>query len=328
MTHARLAAVFLAVTTLSAQAATAQHEQPETVTATDDLTGDEDTSAGIEVAGQPQHNGPSVTLRSSARLQFDADFHGEPGDFGVNRALLGVAVAGRINDATSYSLDFEIENSAYDFSGATTLVPGTEDPLDDALSFVFMPSFRVAIDDAWAIRAGGALIVSGETDANVSDSLRGSLFGGVERRLSDRLTLSLLVVGWTRLEDDAQFFPLIGVSWQINDLMRLQTRGLGAEFISDLGNGWSLGARAAYEYREFRLSDDSSAPLPEGVLRDSGVVTSLELAWTQSPGVVFAIEGGGVFTQELEFLDRAGSTVSSTNTNTALFIGVRASFAF
>lgn len=328
MNNRHLARILAASLLICAPNALAQDEEPEPTEsrATTDQPGD--TSTVVGAALQQPAGGPQVSLRGGYRLQFESDFDSAPGDFSVNRALAGIDIAGKINEEISYSLDFQFEHSSYDFSAASTLAPGSSDPLDDAISILLTPSFRFAINDDWAARAGAALIIGGESDANVGDSLRGSVFGGVERRISDRLTVSLLLVVWSRLEDDATVFPLIGVSWQINDLMRLQTRGLGAEFISDLGNGWSLGARAAWEYREYRLSDDSSAPIPEGVLRDSGVVASIELAWKPTPDIVLAIEGGGVVGQSLEFLDRGGSTISDTDADPALFVGVRASIAF
>lgn len=330
MNHHAPALALLAVATLAVPAAVAQDDRPEGDTAKPALTQKPDDArdnAFDEAATEPA-SGPRVTIRGGYRLQFETNLDDAPGEFSVNRALFGVELTGSINDDTAYSLDFQAEQSSYDFNGATSLIAGTGDPLDDALSFSVTPSFRFAINDAWAVRAGGSVSFSGETDAEASESIRGGLFGGVEHRISDRLTVTLLLVAWTRLEDDAIVFPMIGVSWQINDLMRLQTRGLGAEFISDLGNGWSLGARAAWEYREFRLSEESSAPLPDGVLRDSGVVFSAELAWKPSPDVVLAIEAGGVFSQEFELLNSSGVEISETDSETAFFIGLRASFAF
>jgi hypothetical protein len=323
----------LAILTLAiawATTAIAQDERSEPTagqsTSPPEQPGDTSTVIG-SVLHQPT-NGARVTLRGGYRLQFETNLDDAPGEHSVNRALFGVSLAGSINDDTEYALDFQAEQSSYDFSGATSLAPGTGDPLDDALSFILTPSFRFAVNDAWAVRAGGAIIVAGETDADADESIRGSLFGGVEHRLSDKLTLTLLLVAWTRLEDDAIIFPMIGVSWQINDLMRLQTRGLGAEFISDLGNGWSLGARAAWEYREFRLRDESSAPLPDGVLRDTGVIVSAELAWKPSPDIVLALEAGGVVASEFELLNGSGDTISETDSDSAFFVGIRASFAF
>jgi len=301
----------------------AQHDRQSA--ATPDQPGDRSTTAGAAFGAG---GGPRVSLRGGYRLQFDSDFDDAPGDFSVNRALVGVSLADAFNETTSYSLDFQIEHSSYDFSNATSIAPGSDDPLDDALSFSFTPSLRVALNDEWAALGGVSLIVAGETGAEASDSLRFGVFGGVERRFSNGLTLSAMIAVWSRLEDDALVFPIIGVSWQINELTRIQTRGLGAEIVSDLGNGWSLGARGAWEYREFRLSDSSSAPLPEGILRDSGIVASLELAWKPSDTVVLAIEGGGVFAQEFELANKRGRRITETDADTALFIGLRASFAF
>ena len=328
MKHAELAFALLTAVMLAAPAASAQDDQPEESEQRTTFAQDQPGDTSAAVALEQPTDGPSVSIRGGYRFQFKSDFDGAPGDFSVSRTLIGVTLADSINDSASYSLDFLAERSSYDFGAASTLAPGSSDPLDDALSFTLTPSFRFELNDDWAVRAGGALIVAGETDADFSQSIRASIFGGVEHRLSDRLTVSLLLVAWSRLEDDAIIFPLIGVSWRINELMRVQTRGLGAEFISDLGNGWSLGARAAWEYREFRLNDDSSAPLPEGVMRDSGVIASLELAWKPSSDVVLAIEGGGVFAQELEFLDRGGVMISETDADTAFFVGVRASIDF
>ncbi len=328
MKNRRLALILAASLPIWGSPALAQDEQPEPTKskATRDQPGDSSTIAG-SVLQQPT-NGPRISLRGGYRLQFESDFDDAPGDFSVNRLLAGIDIAGAINEEISYSLDFQIEHSSYDFSAASSLAPGTSDPLDDALTLNLTPSFRYVINESWAIRAGAGLLFSGEPDSDVGDSIRGSLFGGVEHRISDQLTVSLLLVAWTRLEDDASVFPIIAVRWQINDLMRLQTRGIGAEFISDMGNGWSLGARAAWEYREFRLSDDSSAPIPEGILRDSGVIVSLELAWKPTKDIVLAIEGGGVFDQQLEFENSSGSTISDTEADPALFIGFRASIAF
>lgn len=331
MKHRFLRSLFAITALITAPSAMAQEgqDEPEPTTssrATQEQPGDSSTVVG-SVLQQPA-GGPRVSLRGSYRLQFESDFDDEPGDFSVNRLIAGIDIAGVINEEFSYSLDFQVEHSSYEFSAASSLAPGTNDPLDDALTLILTPSVRYAINESWAIRAGGAVLLSGEPEADAGDSIRGSVFGGVEHRLSDQLTISLLIVTWSRLEDSASVFPIIGVSWQINELMRLQTRGIGAEFVSDLGNGWSLGARGAWEYREYRLDDRSSAPIPEGIFRDSGVIASLELAWKPSRDAVLAIEAGSVFAQEFEFADRGGSTISETDAEAAFFLGFRASIAF
>lgn len=333
MIPARIAAAAIALAAITSPASMAQDEQPDTATtetqerrsaATPDQPGDSSSIVGAAL----RQGGPRVSLRGSHRLQFDSDFDDAPGDFSVNRTVLGVNIADAINETASYSLDFQIEHSSYDFSNATALAPGSDDPLSDALALTFTPSFRFAVNETWAVLVGGTLSAAGETDADYGDAFRAGLFGGVERRFSNGLTLSAMIAVWSRLEDDPLVFPIIGVSWQVNDLTRIQTRGIGAEIISDLGNGWSLGARGAWEYREFRMSDESTAPIPEGILRDSGVVTSLELAFKPSDNIVLAIEGGGVFAQEFELTNRRGRRISETDADTALFIGFRASIAF
>ncbi|MCB9847910.1 MAG: hypothetical protein H6814_05800 [Phycisphaeraceae bacterium] len=306
----------LTVAALSAPPAPAQDSTP-------------DPAEDAPPVAQPQRSaGPSVTLRLDDRVQFQADLDNAPGNVSVNRAALVLSIADAINSELSYSLDFQAERHAYDFANATSIIAGTGDPLGDAYTLQFTPALRIAIDDEYAVRTGGSIIASGETDADIADALRAGLFVGVERRFNERLVLTLGVAAYTRLEDDAAIYPLIGLYWQINDLMRLQTRGLGAEFISDLGDGWTLGARAAWERREFRLSDDSSAPLPGGVLRDDSVIAAIELAWNPSKDVTLALELGGVFAQQLDVLNSSGSTLSETDVGSAFFIGARASIAF
>ena len=76
------------------------------------------------------------------------------------------------------------------------------------------------------------------------------------------------------------------------------------------------------------MSDSSSAPIPDGILRDSGIVASVELAFKPSDAITLAVEGGGVIAQEFELTDRRGRRITETDADTAFFIGLRASFAF
>ncbi len=262
-------------------------------------------------------------LAQSIALPADLDGGGEAG---VWRTRGGVAVAYQFDETSQIIFNMNGEYSHYDFDGVTTLLPGDPSPIDDVFSASFSPIFvnRVTQEFGWFV--GGLVEFSGEADADFGDSILGGGFGGVGWRFSDELAATIGVSIVSRLEDDPQILPLIGLSWSPAENVRLYTTGPGLALEVDVTEEWLVRMKGRWEPREFRLSDD--ATLSEGVVQDDSVIVSGELAWRPRPDLELALEVGSVVYQEFELQNSNGDTVSTDDTDPALYLALRFNFRF
>ncbi len=225
------------------------------------------------------------------------------------------------------SLEFAGEYSHFDFAGPTTLVPGDAEPWEDLQAFRLGATLGGRFDDTWGWVVGGMGRMAYESGADVGSALMGVGYGAISHRFSDSFSLTFGVGVATRLEDDARLFPVLGVEWQINEIVRLTTEGLGLRVSAQVSEAWEVALRGGYESREWRLSETRGV-LADGVARDDRVLVGGEVAWKPAAGVRVAIQGGVVVWQELEALTRNGVSVGDQEGDPGAFLGVAASFAF
>lgn len=278
-------------------------------------------------------SGLSFTISPSARYTFESDMDAG-GEVSVFRTGLGFSMGGPIGDkGARWGFLAGGEYSKYDFSG-TAFVPGGADPFDDMWIATFGPQLIVPIGDGpWSLYGSVVLRFAGEDDALFdSDSMTVRGLAGARYEFSEDFALTVGAFVTTQIEDDVRVFPLVRVEWQITDKLRLDTggieaRGPGVSLTYSFTDAWSLALIGAYESRDYRLDDDNAA-LPSGVIRDTRVPISLELAYRPSRQVELAVEGGVIAWQEFEVGDSTGLNLGDDETDLTPFIGLRASFRF
>lgn len=276
-------------------------------------------------------NPVTFDLRPFGTLTFRSDLD-EPaggddgGSVAIARTGLGFAVNTRLNERARFTVELGGEASFYDFDDAAGLIPGTDDPLDDAYRFNVSPRLVFFHTRRLSYLAGASAEFSGEPDADIGDAMTYGGFGGVRYAFTDEFALTLGVSARTRLEDSALVLPLIGVEWTVNDRLRLETQGLGLRAVTRVNDRLDFTVSGGWELREFRLADDHA--LPEGVIRDRRVGIGAGFTWRATDDIALSLTGGAVAWQEFTIDDRDGDEVSEVNTDPAAFVTLSARIAF
>lgn len=265
-----------------------------------------------------------VVLRAGGTFDLSADF--DEGDVAVTRLNSGLDLIFKLPENVRFVLSADAEYSWYDFDGATGLLAGTDDPLDQTNSFGFGARIIAPIDDHWTALGGGRVRWAYEEDADVSDGLVAGGFAGASYRFDNGLTLGVAVVVASRLEDDARVFALPTIDWEINDQWNLRTTGPKLRLSYSPSDPLTWFAEAGWESREYRLDDRSLAP--NGVLRDDRVAIELGAVWHATPTFELSAAVGVVAYNQYEFLDSTGSKISDEDTDAAMRLRLGATLRF
>ena len=153
----------------------------------------------------------------------------------------------------------------YNFSGHEGFA--AQRPWKNVNTIRFSLPTRWRLDQKWSMFAGPNLRFTGETGADLTDSMTGGVFAGVAYRVNDRLTIGPGIGVLTQLEDNTRFIPVLIINWKITDTLSLTTgQGVGATLGPGLALNWqpspkwnfSIGGRA--ESLRFRLDKDGKVP--------------------------------------------------------------------
>jgi hypothetical protein len=283
--------------------------------------------AGGPVAAQPAgvDIGPWRTqLQGGAVHQFDADLD-DGGSFSVNRAFIeaGLSYAFSPRDSVGVALGYGYDG--YDFdTGGTGLA--ALDPWGDVNDFRVSFPLRAGIGDNLDVFAVPAVNWRAESGGDLSEATTAGATLGAAWRFSDDLRLGAGLGAFSEIEDDATFFPIFLIDWQITEDFSLETgRGVGATRGPGLTVNWtgldkwrfSLGAR--YETWRFRLDD--SGPAPDGVGEEKAIPVYLQATYDVIPpvrlGVVAGLDVGG----SLQLEDEDGRELEDEDYDPTPFLG-------
>jgi hypothetical protein len=329
----RALSLLLPVLTLST-AASAQPAQPAaTAEAAPPAAAQPSAGAAAEPAATPPakpDSGLRITITPRAEYTFEADLDDADASAAVTRAGAEFFMLYPLNDRTQLTLSVDGDYSWYKFNGQDPAVfagRSFSDLLDDAVKIDILPGIRYGIDEHWTVIGGAIIEFAGAPDVDVGDAATFGGFGGARYAFNDRFALTLGGGIKSRLEDDPQFLPFIGLEWKISERFRLASKGPGINLAVAVSDQVAVTAGFAYDSRDYRLADDN-AFYPSGVARDTRFPIRVGVEW--APSKKFSIEGytGVVVWQEYEFLDQHGQKQIEDNTDMAPFIGVNCSFKF
>lgn len=266
-----------------------------------------------------------AAINPYASYTFGADFNDGASSMSVTRA--GVAVDGRVPMSHEWSFDLGLigEYSNYRFSNTNPVPDFTLDLLDVQVA----PGVTYKLSDAWSVFGGALLEASGATGADVDQSAMYGGYVGFKHKVSDHLSYTVGVGGRTQIEDDCQFFPLLGLDWDINSSLNLSLNGSagGAQLRLSQSLVYHLAVSlvTGYEGRQYRLDD---TPIPDGVFRDTRIPVGVELAWRPNP--YFAIRGsaGYVVWDQIEFDNSNGDRITKDHPDPAPYVGLSANWQF
>jgi hypothetical protein len=277
-------------------------------------------------AGEAERSPWSFNVRGEGEIAFKTDLDNSPGSVAIYRAQSGFGAALGVSKSLRLSADFETEQSWYNFSAATGVVPGSTNPLNHTSSYTVNPGVGIVIDDQWSVRLGGRFEWSQEGGGPRGNAFTAGGLVGVRYAFSKDFALTGGLAATSRLEESTLFIPVLGVEWQINETLRFETRGLGAALTAKLNDQWSVFIDGGYASREFRLDDTNAQP--EGILRDRRGQVGAGVSFAPAPFIEFTLRGGAVVWSEFRVDDRNGNELRTIDAKPTPYIALSGTIRF
>ena len=271
----------------------------------------------------------SFTVSVGGESSLEADVEGG-GALDVFRMRFGVTgKAGLTRDldlavSVGYGLDL------YDFSGTTRL--GGVDPWADIHTLSVGALLSLDLNNDWTVFGGPVVQFAREDNVGLDDSFIGGGVVGATYQVSSALTVGGGIGVVSQIEDDARFFPVIVLEWEISDTLRLtsQTSGAagrsGLELVYDLGNDWEAAIGASSDFRRFRLNDEGIAP--EGVGEETRLPIRARLSYRAGDHFIIDLYTGIAMSSELTLEDTDGMLLGQEDVDPAGLLGVTFTITF
>lgn len=269
------------------------------------------------------NTGLNFTIDHALRTDIDGT---NAGSVSVTRAQAAIDSNWKLADNLIGSLSASTEWTWYNFTNATTLVPGSSKPFSQLIDTTIRPGLLYRHNDQWSFIGGASMSFSGEADTDVGDAFLPGGFFGANYRVDKDFAWTFGIIAQSRHEDSVQFLPMIGLDWKVSETVSVLVTGPGVRIASKLNDRWTFVFDAAYQGRDYRLSDD--AALPEGVVRDTRVPVSGGFIWSISEKADLTFKAGAVVYQEFELLNRTGVQVSETNTDLTPWVSIGGTVRF
>lgn len=271
-----------------------------------------------------------ATLDFHLAKQFDSKID-SGGKIGATRYGAELRLDYTMTNDDALQLRFQYQRDDWDFSGTSGM--GGDNPWDIVTTIDLALQWTHQIYDKTQLFGGPIMKWSGDSGAEQSES---DVFGGVVGLIhvySDTLVLGGGLGIIERLEDDARFFPVIVVDWQLSENLKLKSdlvtrygSRTGVELVWTPRNDWTLGAGLSYDYSRFRLDNVGTAP--KGVGEATSLPLTLRATYHPSQNVDITILGGFVLRGDLSVYDTAGSTLDAEEYDSAGTIGLLARIRF
>lgn len=174
---------------------------------------------------------------------------------------------------------------------------------------------RYRVSDDWMVMGGPVARFAFEDGGNLGDSFRGGGAISAVVRIDDDLRIGAGFGIVSRLERDAQIYPVIVFDWRIAGDWRLTTSGMppygnaGLELVYEMGEGIEFGFGAAYERDEYRLSDTNVQPGGVGEFR--GTHLYARASYRISDRVSLALRAGLLLSGDVRIYDERGNRTAT-----------------
>ena len=261
---------------------------------------------------------------------FDADLE-QGGDVNIFRISAGVTGKTSLTQEMDLALSLDFGVDLYNFDGTTGF--GGVDPWEDIHTFGFAAILSLEMTNDWTIFGGPVFQFAREDNADLDESFIGGGLIGATYQFDSDLTLGGGFGIVTQIEDDARFFPVFVVNWQIRDdlVLTSNTSGgatgkSGIEFVFDLGNGWEAGFGGYYEFNRFRLDDEGVAP--NGVGEEVRLPIQARFSGKLGDYVDIDFYAGITLSTEVELADTNGLVLGTDDVDPSGILGVNVSLRF
>lgn len=298
----------------------------------------------VTAAAPAQDSGPIETAESKPlsnttfSLSFGGTWIGEtdlddsPGELAIARAGARFGVGQKLSDSVSLNFGADLAYSAYDFTNATGLVPGTDDPFDDSslVTLGLGGQFKSGESNTWLV--GISVRSAGESGAEFDETMTVGGIVGFMHSFSEDLTLGIGVLGSSELEEDATVIPVPIIRWNINERWSLASGEVATGQRANLRLGyapserWTVGAEVSYDRRRFRLDDEG--PLPSGVAEERHIPVGLFARFVPNSNIVLAAHVGVKLGSEIKIDDENGDRVGKDDVEAAPYAGFDVRFRF
>lgn len=266
----------------------------------------------------------SIFIRGGYVYQFDTDIDNSNGSFTTDRFFVQPGIMYSPDYKRSYSVAFGYGYNGYNFSGEKGF--SSLHPWSDIHTFRLSAPIRFTKGQNWSFFIAPTIRITGESGADLKDSLSGGVFAGFAYRINERLTLGPGVGLISQIEDDASIFPVLIINWKITDVLSLETgRGVGATLgpgISikwQMSEQWNLTLGGRYEKLRFRLDD--SAETPNGIGQDESFPIFGGITYNINSSASLSLIGGFETSGELQLEDKDGNVLEEQDYESAAFGG-------
>ena len=242
--------------------------------------------------------------------QFEADTDGND-EVEYWRLGLSADAGGPINESILVGFHTRYQRTDFDFKlgngPSSPPVYGTsklpKDPWGGIDTVDLLPSTTILIGDRFSVVAAVPIRWSGEvgTDRN---AFKAGISAIATWQVTERLRAGLGLGVTSQVEDDAEFFPLVALDWEISEAFHLTTEGSwyqGGHTTLYWGPGEfiALSLSAGYERNRFRLDDNGTLRDTDGVGEVSSVPVEVGLRLGRLRGIRLDFRAGFGFAGKL-----------------------------
>ena len=269
----------------------------------------------------------SFSLTFDTHYSSSANFDTFAGDLSISRLKASLGVRHTINPKLALKFGASVEQSFYDFSGATGFIAGTGDPFDDVTMATLGLGFDYKSNDTDTWIFGGFVRTTGESGADFSETIDGGIQLGYKHKFSDTLTLGGVINVGTELEDDIYAIPVPLIDWKITDKWHLVTDDqANVQIRYEYSDEWTFGLQGGYERREIRL--DETGPSPSGIVDERRVPVALFATYTPGPHFVITGSIGTSLVNNYEFTNLRDNFISEDDADPSLALGLSLTLQF
>jgi hypothetical protein len=190
------------------------------------------------------------------------------------------------------------------------------------------------VGDRWSYLIAPYASANFESGADFGESLTYGGLAAAWYRFNDNFSFGLGAGVASELEDDVFAFPLVVLSWNINDCVTLSTfpsEGFryrpGINLSWDVREDLTLGFVYQYQSDQHRLNEDSLAAA-DGVGEFRQHRLSLAATYRFTDNLGLTAHAGVGLAGELEVQDADGDTVAEEDFDPSLILGVEAAYRF
>ena len=282
----------------------------------------EDVPAGFEWHGRIQTDFRSeFETKSDGGDEFDAWGLGAVAEYGgpINESILVGFRAGYRHTEYDFNLG---PQSPTDF-GQTAL---PRDPWNNLNTIDFLPNVTILVGSQVSVVAAVPIRWAGESGAR-QNGFSGGVSALVRWRISDSFTIGGGIGFTSQLEDKAETFPLITLTWRVTESVEIATEGSwvqGGNAVLRFGasDAVRLTLSAGFERTRFRLDDNGTARDRNGIGEVTSIPVEVGIRFQVVEGAYFEVRGGLAVAGRLRVENRNGSKLYDQQYDPAPRVGV------